>query len=54
MPDGRFAPPEVIATVGIGTRVRMVFSQVTDGMALPQWTIDEAAEQPASVWRYPE
>ena len=37
--------------VGIGTRVRMVFSPVTDGLALPQWTIDEDAEQPVP-WRY--
>ncbi|NKC11072.1 MAG: hypothetical protein GKR94_02350 [Gammaproteobacteria bacterium] len=53
-PDGELAPPEAVKTVGIGTRVRMVFSQVTDGFALPQWTIDEAAEQPAAPWRYPE
>jgi len=53
MPDGGFAPPEVIEQVGIGTRVRMVFSPVTEGLALPQWTIDETAEQPADVWRYP-
>ena len=53
MADGTFAPPETIETVGIGTRVRMVFSTVTDGFALPQWTIDETAEQPQSPWRYP-
>lgn len=53
-PDGGFAPPEVIRTVGIGTRVRMVFVPVADGFALPHWTIDEAAEQPANPWRYPE
>ena len=52
--DGRFAPPDQIARVGIGTRVRMVFVDVTQGMALPQWTIDERAEQPAQPWRYPE
>ena len=40
--------------VGIGTRVRMVFSEVTDGFALPHWTIDEDAEQPESPWRYPQ
>ncbi len=52
-PDGTFAPPEMIAKVGIGTRVRMVFADVTEGLSLPQWTIDEAVEQP-QPWRYPE
>ncbi|MDP6346653.1 MAG: OB-fold domain-containing protein [Alphaproteobacteria bacterium] len=48
------APPEVVARVGIGSRVRMVFKDVAEGLALPQWTIDETAEQPARPWRYPE
>jgi uncharacterized OB-fold protein len=54
MPDGRFAPPEVIRTVGIGTRVRMVFTPVAPGIALPQWTIDDHSQQPPKRWRYPE
>ena len=54
MADGEFAPPEVIKQVGIGTRVRMVFTQVTEGFALPHWTIDEDAEQPEAPWRYPQ
>ena len=53
-PAGVLAPPDVVRTVGIGTRVRMVFSDVAPGLALPQWTIDETASQPASVWRYPQ
>lgn len=53
-PDGKLAPAAVVKQVGIGTRVRMVFSDVTDGMALPQWTIDEAAPQPDKPWRYPQ
>ncbi|MBI3756665.1 MAG: OB-fold domain-containing protein [Deltaproteobacteria bacterium] len=52
--DGEFAPPEVIKKVGIGTRVRMIFKKVSDGFALPHWTIDEEAEQPANPWRYPQ
>ncbi|HKA53838.1 MAG TPA: OB-fold domain-containing protein [Candidatus Binatia bacterium] len=52
--DGEFAPPEMIRKVGIGTRVRMIFKKVSDGFALPHWTIDEEAEQPAHPWRYPQ
>ena len=52
--DGEFAPPEMIKSVGIGTRVRMVFKHVTDGFSLPHWVIDEDAEQPAEPWRYPQ
>jgi len=54
MADGSFAPPDQIRRVGIGTRVRMVMVKVTEGLALPQWTIDEDAEQPAKPWRYPQ
>src|SRR5215470_18328550 len=50
--DGLLAPPEMICNVGIGTRVRMVFTDVTPGLALPQWTIDEAAPRSAPPWRY--
>jgi len=53
MPDGTLAPKETVARVGIGSRMRMVFADVTDGLALPQWTIDEAATQPDRPWRYP-
>jgi hypothetical protein len=51
-PDGRLAPPELVRQVGIGTRVRMVFSDVAPGLSLPQWTVDDTqAEKP---WRYPQ
>jgi hypothetical protein len=53
-PDGQLAPADQVRQVGIGTRVRMVFSDVAPGLALPQWTIDTAAPQPANVWRYPQ
>ncbi len=51
-PDGQLAPPDMVKSVGVGTRVRMVFSDVSAGIALPQWTIDETAQQPAKPWRY--
>lgn len=53
-PDGKLAPPEMVRQVGIGTRVRMVFTDVAEGLALPQWTIDETVEQPGMPWRYPQ
>ena len=52
--QGQLATPEAVKQVGIGTRVRMVFTDVGPGMALPQWTLDETATQPAKPWRYPE
>ena len=51
--EGELAPPEAVAGVGIGTRVRMVFNPVADGIAVPNWTIDETVSQP-TPWRYPE
>jgi uncharacterized OB-fold protein len=53
-PDGTLAPPEMSKRVGIGTRVRMVFTQISDGFSIPQWTIDEDAVQPEKPWRYPQ
>ena len=52
-PEGDFAPPELVAQVGIGTRVRMLFNRVDDGLAVPHWTVDENAKQPDKPWRYP-
>jgi uncharacterized OB-fold protein len=53
-PDGVLAPREMVRKVGIGTRVRMVFADVAPGLAIPLWTIDEHATQPAKPWRYPQ
>ena len=50
--QGDFAPPEMVRQVGIGTRVRMVFVDVGDGISLPQWTLDEDV-QSETPWRYP-
>lgn len=52
--DGALAPPEMVRRAGIGTRVRMVFADAGPGLAVPHWTIDEQAEQPARPWRYPQ
>lgn len=50
-PEGEMAPPELVGRCGIGSRVRMVFVDVGEGFAIPQWTLDE--EQPAEPpWRY--
>lgn len=53
-PAGDLAPYDVVRTVGIGSRVRIVYVDVGDGFAVPQWTLDEDAEQPANPWRYPQ
>jgi uncharacterized protein len=52
--DGVLAPPELVRQVGIGTRVRLVFSDVSEGLSLPQWAIDTTAKQPDKPWRYPQ
>jgi len=52
--EGALAGPELIARVGIGTRVRVVFKDIGESLAMPLWQVDEEAPQPDSVWRYPE
>ena len=52
-PEGDLAPPELVARVGIGTRVRMVFRDLAAGLAVPLWTLDEHSVQPPP-WRHPE
>jgi uncharacterized protein len=49
--DGVLAPKSEVERVGMGTRVRMVFTDVAPGLALPQWTIDESAAGD-TPWRY--
>jgi uncharacterized OB-fold protein len=53
-PDGTLAPPDLVRQVGIGTRVRMVFTDIAEGLSLPQWTVDTQAKQPDKPWRYPQ
>ena len=54
LPDGTLAPADMVRKVGIGTRVRMVYSDVAPGLALPQWAFDDNAKQPDKPWRYPQ
>ena len=51
-PTGELADPELVRSVGIGTRVRIVMHDMGGNMALPLWCLDESAEQPPSPWRY--
>ncbi len=51
--SGELAPPDMVRQVGIGSRMRMVFSDAGPGLSLPQWTLDETTPQPAKPWRYP-
>ena len=54
-PRGRSRPrPALVRQVGIGSRMRMVFADVGEGLSLPMWTLDEEAEQPQNPWRYPQ
>ncbi|MDB6002179.1 MAG: hypothetical protein JWP52_3878 [Rhizobacter sp.] len=52
--SGELAPPDAVKEVGIGSRVKMVFTDVAAGLSLPQWVLDDEAEQPVAPWRYPE
>lgn len=54
VPDGELAPADEVARVGIDSRVRMVFNDVAEGLAVPNWTFDRDAEQPERPWRYPD
>lgn len=51
-PECELAPPEMVAEVGIGTPVRIVFCQVAQGLAIPQWTIDRSAPAPSPPYRF--
>lgn len=50
--DGDLAPEELVRSVGIGSRVRVVLKDLGGGLALPQWCLDADADQPAKPWRY--
>ena len=52
-PAAALAPPELIRTVGIGSRVRAVFASAGPDIAIPLWTLDEG-KAAVTAWRYPE
>ena len=52
-PDGELASPSEVVKVGIGSRVKMVFTDIGEGMAIPQWTLDNTAPQ-SVPWKYPD
>lgn len=51
--DGRLAPPDLVTKVGIGSRVKVFYSDVGKGFAIPNFILDSDDEQPVP-WRYPE
>lgn len=50
--DANMANAELVSRVGIGSRVQVVFKDIGEGIAVPLWTLDEDAQQPAIPWRY--
>ncbi|MDP3857096.1 MAG: OB-fold domain-containing protein [Stagnimonas sp.] len=38
--NGTLASAQEVSRIGIGTRVRMTFTSIAPGLALPQWTTD--------------
>ena len=53
-PDAALAPAELVCTVGIGSRVRVVFASAGPDIAIPLWTLDTAQPASGMPWRYPE
>jgi uncharacterized OB-fold protein len=49
---GMLASPDMVQAVGIGSKVRMTFTDVGPDISLPQWVVDGEAVQPASPWRF--
>ena len=49
--SGDLAPPELVAKVGIGSRVRVFYSDAGKDFAIPNFILDESVDQPVP-WRY--
>ncbi|NOX50610.1 MAG: hypothetical protein GXP16_08750 [Gammaproteobacteria bacterium] len=50
--DGVLASPDLVKSVGIGTRVKVAFKDIGDDAAMPLWVVDEDEDQPETPWRY--
>lgn len=37
--DGKLAPSDLVTSIRIGARVRMTFTHIAPGLALPQWVL---------------
>lgn len=48
---GELAGPDDVAKVGIGSRVKMSFTPISDEFALPQWVLLEPRPGDAAPWR---
>ena len=53
-PDGKLAPPDMVKTRRHRHARAHGVRRRGPGLALPHWTIDEAATQPDKPWRYPQ
>ena len=49
---GNLADPALVQRVGIGSRVRVVFKEMGEGLAMPLWCRDDTEHQPDEPWRY--
>ncbi|MEZ5598911.1 MAG: OB-fold domain-containing protein [Pseudomonadales bacterium] len=51
---GELADAALVRSVGIGTRVKVVFRDMGEGLAMPLWMVDPDSPQPERPWRYPD
>jgi uncharacterized OB-fold protein len=50
-PDGALARPELVAQIGIDSRVRMILKDIAPGLAIPLWTPEPLS---ARACRFPD
>jgi len=50
--EGDLADEALVRSIGIGTRVKVLFKDIGEGIAIPLWVVDEEAQQPDEPWRY--